>query len=201
MSVKPLVVGLWVLACGSSLQAQEVQFYQRAGFYVPTRLSLRDGSIELRQSVGIKLGAGVTIRFNPRFDLVTAVTYIPGYAEFRGEGKRLELATRHHWFGASVGTRHRMASPWKQLTWELTSSLGMAAGGEGFENLFESSTISAVVGTMVRYQVGRWVRLQMRIQERLCRFRLDGADAPGGKPFRVAVSLGFPFLASAVLAQ
>ena len=200
MRVKPFLTALCILTGGTGvLQGQEVRLYQRAGLYVPTRISLHDGAIQLRQSVGIKLGAGVVMRFGPRFDLVTAVTYLPGYAELRGEGKRIELATGHHRFGASVGGLYRMISPWKELTWELSGGLGMAAAGEGFDNLFESSSISAVVGTLVRYQFKRLIRLQMRIQERLGQFRLDGADVPGGKPFRLAFSVGFPFLESAVL--
>jgi hypothetical protein len=82
------------------------------------------------------------------------------------------------------------------LSWEIHTGLSMASGGQrAYEDLFEGSTVSAVLGTIVRYQIGRIVSLQLRVQERLYRARFGGGE-PGKsrRPLQVSLGLGFPFL-------
>jgi hypothetical protein len=82
------------------------------------------------------------------------------------------------------------------LSWQLHTGLGIAAAGQGaYKGLFESSTVSGVVATTVRYQIGRIVSLQLRIQERLFRIRISGGEPGSSKsPLQVSFALAFPFL-------
>jgi hypothetical protein len=61
-------------------------------------------------------------------------------------------------------------------------------------DLFESSTLSAVLGSAVRYQWGRIVSFTLRVQQRLLRLRFGDQDAGGSRPFQVALGVGLPFL-------
>jgi len=188
------------LACGagSNLQAQTVEFRPLADVSLPTRFSMENGTIHVRQKVGLTLGARMILNFNDRFDVVTAVTYSPGYATLHGGGKRFELATGAHSLGASTGARYWLVPQLKKLSWEVHTGVGLVFGGQpSYEDLLASSTLSAVLGTTVAYQIGRIVSLKLRIQERLCRFTF-GSGATGGssRPLQVSFGLGFPFLES-----
>ncbi|MFL5403923.1 MAG: hypothetical protein ACJ8BF_14030 [Gemmatimonadales bacterium] len=139
----------------------------------------------------------MTLVFNQRFDIVTSVTYTPGYATFHGAGKRIDIGTGSHLLTAATGARYWLLPPPRMLSWEIHTGLGMVFGGEpAYEDLFESSTVSGILGTSVRYQLGRIVSLQLRIQERLYRIRFGGLDSGSSRPLRVTFGLGFPFLES-----
>jgi hypothetical protein len=182
----------------SSLDAQQVLLRPAAGLYVPTRISVQNGVLQVRQRIGVTVGARLTIIFNQRFDLVTGITYIPGYATFRGAGKLLHVGASSHLLSASTGARYWLARPMEKFSWEVHTGFGAAFGGQpAYEDLFEGSTLSGILGTTVHYQIGQIVRLQLRVQERIYRVRF-GSDAGGsGSPLRFAFGLTLPFLGSA----
>jgi hypothetical protein len=183
----------------SQLVAQEVLLRPHAALYLPTNVSVRNGVLQVRQRVGVTVGARLTVIFNERLDVVSGVTYIPGYATFRGAGKLMRVGISSHVLTATTGARYWLLQPAGKLSWEVHTGLGIAFGGQpAYEDLFETSTLNGVLGTTVRYQIGRIVRLQLRIQDRLSRVRLGGRD-PGrsGPPLRVAFELTLPFLDSA----
>ena len=181
---------------GSKLDAQTAQLRPHAGLYAPTRISLQNGALHLRQKFGVSVGARLTVTFNERFDVITGVTYIPGYAVFHGVGKRIDVGTGSHQLTAATTARYWLLPASRMLSWQVHTGLGLAAGGHrAYRGLFESSTVSGVVATTVRYQIGRIVSLQLRIQERLFRIRVGGQQPGSSKsPFQVTFGLGFPFL-------
>jgi len=189
-----------VLVCGlpSALHGQQVELRSESGLYVPTRISLKDGSLHLQQKFGLKFGARLSLKFSDRFDVVTGVTYIPGYAMFRGAGKTMQLRTGSHSLTGATGARYWLLSPDRVLSWEVHTGLGVAFGGQAaYEDLFESSTVTGVLGTMVRYQIGRIVRLQLRVQERLFRARFGAGNVGGSsRPLQVTFGMAFPILES-----
>jgi hypothetical protein len=173
-----------------------VEFRPVSSLYVPTRIALKGGSLQIQQKLGLKFGAQVTLAFSDRFDVVTGVTYIPGYAMFQGAGKEIKLRTGAHQLSGGTAARYWLTAPDRLLSWEIHTGLGVGFGGqEAYEDLFETSTMSGVIGTMVRYQIGRIVRLQLRIQERLFRVRFGPGEPPSKRnPFQVTFGLGLPFL-------
>jgi len=183
----------------SELDAQEVTLRPQAGLNLPTRISLQNGTLHVRQRVGVTVGARLTLTFNERFDVVTGVTYIPGYATFHGAGNRVDVGTRSHLLTGTTGARYWLLPPGRRLSWEVHTGFGVVFGGQpAYEDLFESSTVSGIVGTTAHYIIGRIARLQLRVQERLYRIRFGGAD-PGRSrpPLQVSVGLGLLFLESA----
>jgi hypothetical protein len=183
-------------SAGSTLQAQTVELRPLADVSFPTRFSMEDGTIHVRQKFGLALGARMTLTFNDRFDVVTAVTYSPGFATLHGAGTHIHLATGAPSRGAATGARYCLVPPPKKLSWEVHTGVGLVFGGEpAYEDLFQRSTLSGVLGTTLAYQIGRIVSLKLRIQERLCRFSFgSGATGSPGRPLQVAFGLGFPFL-------
>lgn len=181
------------------LSAQTVILRPHAGLNLPTRFSLRNGMLQVRQKIGLTVGARLTLRFNPRFDVTTGVSYSPGYAVIRGAGERIEVGAGSHALSATTGARYWLLPPPRQFSWEVHTGLGVAFGGQSsYADLFESSTVNAVVGTALSYRIGRLVTLKLRVQERLYRVRFG--DHPPGRsrsPLQVAFGLGFPFLESA----
>jgi hypothetical protein len=183
---------------GSQLNAQQVLLRPQAGLYLPTRISLQNGAVHVRQKVGVTIGARLTVIFNERFDVVTGVTYIPGYAAFRGAGKLIQVGAKSHLLTATTGARYWLLQPTRKLSWEGHTVLGASFGGQpAYEDLFESSTVSGILGTTVHYQIGRIVRLQLRIQDRLFRVRFGGHPGSSGPPLRFSFGLTLPFLNSA----
>jgi hypothetical protein len=182
----------------SELQGQVVQLRPVADLSLPTRVSLRDGVIHVRQKVGMTFGARMTLTFSDRFDVVTAVTYSPGSATLHGAGKQIELASSGHTLGASTGARYWLRPPGGKFSWELHSGFGLVFGGQpAYEDLFESSTVSAVLGCSMVYHLGRIVSLKLRVQERLFRLRFGNLDSGRSKrPLQVSFGLGLPFLES-----
>lgn len=184
--------------CGlpSSLSAQEVQLRHHAGLHLPSTISLQNGTLHVRQKFGVKLGMSLTLTFNQRFDIVSGVTYIPGYAMLRGAGKQIQIATASHQLSTGVRARYWLLPPPRKFSWDVYTGVGMATGGrQDYEDFFENSTLSGTLGTALRYQIGRMVNLQLRIQQRLYRLHL-GSGEPGTsrKPLRVSFGLELPFL-------
>ena len=187
------------LVCGqgSELNAQQVRLRPQAGLYLPTRISIQNGALHVRQRVGVTVGARLTITFNPRFDAVTGVTYLPGYAMFRGVGRQIDLGTGSHLLTATTGARYWLLPRTRMLSWEVHTGLGVVFGGRpAYEDLFESSVISGILGTTVHYQVGRIVSLQLAIQDRLYRVRFGAGASNSKPPLQISLGLGFPFLES-----
>ena len=185
---------LWAGASTASAQIMEVR--PIADLSTPTKVSLRDGSLRLSQKVGVSFGARMTLTFNDRFDVTSTVRYSPGYATLYGSGKRIQLLSGAQTLGASSGARYWLRSPGGPFSWEVHTGLGLIFGGQpAYEELFESSTLTAVLGTALRYQVGRIASLTLRIQERLLRLRF-GQELAGspGRPLRVTVGVGLPIL-------
>lgn len=189
-----------VLVCspGAELHAQVVQLRPHAGLSLPTRISIQNRVLHVRQKVGMSVGARLIVTFNDRFDVVTGVTYIPGYAMFHGAGKRIEVATSSHLLTSSTGARYWLRPPAETLSWEVHTGFGVVFGGKpAYEDLFESSTISGVIGTTAHYKVGRIARLQLRVQNRLYRVRFGGEGPVSSKPpLQISFGVGLLFLES-----
>jgi hypothetical protein len=187
-----------VLVCGqpSRVSAQQVEFRPHSGLYVPTQISLKGGTLHVRQKLGVKVGARLTLTFSDRFDVVTGVTYMPGYAMVHGAGKRITFGTGSHVLSGATAARYWLLPKARRLAWEIHTGLGVAFGGQAaYEDLFETSTVSAIIGTMVRYELGRIVSLQLRVQERLLRLRFGPGNVGSSRPpLQVSFGLGFPFM-------
>jgi hypothetical protein len=199
ISVALLVVLVLGALQASALSAQQVQLRPHAGLYLPSRVSIQRGVLHVRQRIGVTLGARLTLTFSERFDVITGVTYIPGYATFRGAGKRIDVGTGSHRLTATSGARYWLLPPVRKLTWEVHTGLGVAFGGlPAYQDLFESSTVSGILGTTMRYQIGRIVTLKLRVQERLYRVRFRGAD-PGSSspPLHISFGVELPIVESA----
>jgi hypothetical protein len=190
------------LGCGtaallaSDLPAQVVQLRPVADVSLPTRFSLKNGSIHIRQKVGLTLGARMIVIFNDRFDVVTAVTYSPGYATMHAGGKRVVFSGGAHSLGTAASARYWICPPGGKLTWELNGGLGLVFGGQpSYEDIFERSTVSGVLGSTWVYQVGRIVSLKLKLQERLFRLRFGMPNSGSSKrPLQLSFGLGLPFL-------
>jgi hypothetical protein len=182
----------------SDLNAQEVQLRPQAGLSLPTRISFQNGVLHVRQKIGVTVGARLTVTFNECFDAVSGVTYTPGYAMFRGAGKRIDLGSGSHLLTATAGARYWLLPLERMLSWEVHTGLGVVFGGRPvYEELFESSTVSGILGTTVRYRIGRIVTLQLRVQDRLYRVRFGGDSGSSRPPLQISFGLGIPFRESA----
>jgi len=188
--------GAAALASSSDLPAQVVQLRPIADVSFPTKFSFRDGSIHVRQKVGLIFGARMTLIFNDRFDVLTAVTYTPGYATLNAGGKRFAFNTGGHSLATAAAARYWIQPAGGKLSWELNGGLGMVFGGQpAYEDLFEASTVSGVIGTTWVYHIGRIVSLKLKVQERLFRFRVGMVDTGSSKgPLQVSFGVGLPFL-------
>jgi hypothetical protein len=184
-----------VCSQSSELNGQEVQLRPHLRFSLPTRLSIQNGVLHVRQKIGVNVGARLNLVFSERFNVVTGVSYSPGYAMVHGAGKRVNVSAGSHVLTAATGAQYWLLPRSRMLSWEIHTGLGLVFGGQpAYQDLFESSTVSAVLGTMVRYQIGRIVSLQMRIQERLYRVRFGGPVLGHSKPLRISFGLSLPFL-------
>jgi hypothetical protein len=188
------------LACSQSseLNAQDVQLRPHVGLSLPTRISIQNRVLHVRQKIGLTVGARLSLTFNERFDVITGVTYTPGYAMFRGVGKRIDVGTSSHLLTGTTGGRYWLLQPARKLAWEVHTGLGVVFGGQpAYEDLFESSTVSGVLGTTAHYRIGRIARLQLRVQDRLYRVRFGGRDPGSRPPLQISVGLSVLFLESA----
>lgn len=184
-----------VCSGGSELNAQSVRLRPHAGLYLPSRVSIQHGVLHVRQKMGVTVGARLSVAFNERFDVVTGVTYIPGYATFTGAGKQIDVGTVSHLLTGTTGARYWLLPRARTMSWEVHSGLGAVFGGQpAYGDLFESSTLSGILGTTLRYRIRRIASLHLRIQDRVYRVRVGGRDAPGARaPLRMAVGLSLPF--------
>jgi hypothetical protein len=191
-----------VLLCSQSseLHAQVVQLRPHASLSLPTQVSIENRVLHVRQKIGMNVGARLIVTFNERFDVVTSVSYMPGYIRFHGAGKKLDVRTGSHVLSGTTGARYWLLSPGRKLSWEVHSGLGVAFGGQpAYEDLFESSTVSGVVGSTVRYQIGQIVSLHLKIQNRLYRVRFGQREPVSSRPpLQISFGLGLPFLESAL---
>jgi hypothetical protein len=187
--------------CGQSseLSGQEVRLRPHAGLSLPTRISVKSGVLHVRQKIGVTVGARLTLTFNPRLDVVTGVTYNPGHAVIRGAGKRIDVGLGSHLLTGTTGARYWLLPRARALSWEIHTGFGVVFGGrQAYVDLFESSTVSGILGTTVRYQIGRVLSIHMRVQERLYRVRFGGQGSGSSRPpLQVSFGLGLPFLDSA----
>jgi len=179
----------------SPLQAQTVTVRPIANLSLPTRVSLRDGTLHVSQKVGFRFGARMTLKFSDRFDVSNTFTYSPGFATLHGAGKRFALTSGSHVLAGSTAARYWIRPPGGPLSWELHTGAGMVFGGQpSYLDLFESSTLSAVLGTTLRYQVGELVSFTVKVQQRLLRVRFGEQGGGSSRPLQMAFGVGFPIL-------
>ena len=189
-----------VCSWSSELNSQQLKLRPYASLSLPTRVSLENGLLHVRQKIGMTVGARLIMTFNERFDVVTGIAYMPGVVTFHGAGRKIVVATGSHVLSGSTGARYWLLPPTRTLSWEVHTALGLVFGGQpAYEDLFESSTVSAILGTTVRYQIGQIVSLRLKIQERLYRVRF-GHQGPASSrsPLQVSLALGLPFLEAAL---
>ena len=192
-----LLVMLVVVALPNSrLNAQDLQLRPQAGLYLPTQISIQHGSLQVRQKVGVTLGARLTLTFTERFGVVTGVTYIPGYATFRGAGKHMDVGASSHLLTATTGAQYWLLPPARTLSWQVHTGVGVGFGGQpAYADLFETSTLSGVLGTTLRCNVGRIVSLHLRVRDRLYRVRFGGGNAGNSRsPLQISFGLSLPFV-------
>jgi len=194
-----LIAGLgtcpgWCLV--PTISAQTLELRPVGSLSLPTKFSLKDGTLHLQQKVGLHLGARMTVTFNPRFDVTTAVTYSPGYATVTGGGKRVAFSTGAHSLTAATGARYWLIPDEKKFSCDVHAGFGVVFSGmPSYEALLENSTVSAVLGTNLAYKLGRIAVLKVKVQERLMRLRFGSlASGPNKSPFQVSFGLGLPVL-------
>jgi hypothetical protein len=173
-----------------------VQFQPQAGLSLPTRFSLKSGTLHIQQKIGYKFGARLNLIFNNRLDMTTGVSYVPGYATIQGGGKRLAFGTSPHVLSASTGARYWLRPELNALAWDIHTGMGVVFGGVApYEDLFESSSITGVIGTTLRYQWNQIASFTMRLQERLYRLRFGRMNSgSSSNPFQVTFAVGLPWL-------
>jgi len=184
----------------SELNSQQLKLRPYASLSLPTRVSLENGLLHVRQKIGMTVGARLIMTFNERFDVVTGIAYMPGVVTFHGAGRKIDVATGSHVLSGSTGARYWLLPPTRTLSWEVHTALGLVFGGQpAYEDLFESSTVSGILGTAVRYQIGQIVSLHLRVQERLYRVRFGQQQPVSSRPpLQISFGLGLPFLESAL---
>jgi hypothetical protein len=178
------------------IQAQTVTISPIANISIPTKYSLREGTFRVSQKIGLRLGARMTLRFTDRFDVTNTVTYSPGSATLlHGAGERIELSSGSHSLAGSAAARYWLRQPGRPLAWELHTGVGMVFRGQPSQiDLFEASTLNAVLGTAVRYQVGQLVSFTLKVQQPLLRVRFGAQDGGNSRPLRMTFGVGFPIL-------
>jgi hypothetical protein len=183
----------------SALNAQEVELRSEAGFSLPTRISIQNRVLVVRQKIGMTVGARLTLTFSQRFNVVTRVTYVPGYAMLHGAGNRIDVGTSSHLLSGTTGARYWLLPPARKLSLEVHTGVGVVFGGQpAYVDLFESSTVSGVLGTTAHYKIGRIATLQVRVQDRLYRVRFGTQNRGSSRsPLQLSVGLGLPFQESA----
>jgi hypothetical protein len=172
-----------------------MRLHPYAGLSLPTRVSVHNGSLRLSQRLSLTVGSRLTITFNQRFQVVTGVGYTPGYAIVRAEGRRIDVASGSHLLTATADARYWLLPPARMLSWEVHTGLGVVFGGQvAYKDLFQSSMVSGIVGTVVHCQIGRVVGFRLRVQDRLYRLRFGGPAAGRSRsPLRVSFGLELPF--------
>ena len=175
--------------------AQVVQISPVANFSLPTKFSLKNGTLNVSQKVGFRVGARMTLTFSDRFEVSNSVTYSPGSATLHGAGKRISLTTGSQSFAGTTAARYWIQPPGQPISWEVHTAVGLGFGGQpSYVDLFDGSTLSAGLGTAVRYQFRQLVSFTLRAEQRLLRLRFGDQPAGRSKPFRVILGLGLPLL-------
>jgi hypothetical protein len=189
-----------VCSWSSELNSQQLKLRPHASLSLPTRVSLENGLLHVRQKIGMTVGARLIMTFNERFDVVTGIAYMPGVVTFHGAGRKIDVATGSHVLSGSTGARYWLLPPTRTLSWEVHTALGLVFGGQpAYEDLFESSTVTGILGTAVRYQIGQIVSLHLRVQERLYRVRFGQQQPVSSRPpLQISFGLGLPFLETAL---
>ena len=184
-----------IFLAAAQLQAQTVTISPIANISIPTKYSLREGTFRVSQKIGFRLGARMTLRFTDHFDVTNTVTYSPGSATLHGAGERIEFASGSHSLAGSAAARYWLRPPGRPLSWELHSGVGMVFRGQPSQmDLFEASTLNAVLGTAVRYQVGQMVSFTLKVQQPLLKVRFGEQDGGNSRPLRMTFGVGFPIL-------
>jgi len=184
-----------LFAAAAPLQAQTVILRPIANVSFPTKVSLQHGSMRVSQKVGFQAGARLTLIFSDRFDIANAVTYSPGYLSLAGAADQLDLTSGSHSVAASTSARYWLRPRHGPLSWEMHTGVGMSLGGKpAYQDLFESSTLTAVLGTTARYQVGQLLSFTLRVQHRLLRLRSGEPGAGTSSPLQMRFGVGFPIL-------
>jgi hypothetical protein len=185
------------VVCGwsSSLKAQDVRLRPYAGLSLPTRVSVQNGLIQLGQRLSLTVGSRLTVTWNQRFQVVTGIAYSPGYVVLHAAGRRVGVASGSHLLTATADARYWLLPPTRTFSWEVHTALGVVFGGQlAYKDLFESSTVSGIVGTMMHYQIGRVVGFRLRVQDRLYRLRFGEQTASRSKSLlRISFGLDLPF--------
>ncbi len=177
------------------LPAQTVVLRPVADLSFPTKFSLRGGTLRVSQKMGFRVGARMTLTFSDRFDVANAITYSPGQVTLHGAGEQLDLTGGSHSIAGSTAARYWLRPPGGPLSWQVHTGVGMAIGGRpSYLDLFESSTLSAVVGTTVRYRVGQLVSLTFKVQHRVLTLRSGQPAGPGSRALQTRFGVGFPML-------
>jgi hypothetical protein len=108
----------------------------------------------------------------------------------------MDVSTGSHLLSAATGARYWLLPPARALSWEVHTGLGVVFGGQpAYVDLFESSTVSGIIGTTMRYQIGRIVGFRLRVQERLYRVRFGSSAAAGSSrsPLQISFGVNLPF--------
>jgi hypothetical protein len=186
-----------LLACSwiSPLHAQQLRLRPQADLSLPTRMSIQNRQLHVSQRIGVAVGARLIISFSPRFDAVTGVSYSPGYAMVRGAGSRFSLMTGAHVLSAASEARYWLRPLGRRLSLEVHTGVGIVFGSQpAYQDLFESSTVSGVVGSTVRYRIGRIVGLRVRIQDRLYRVGFGHRSVGhSSSPLHLSFGVDLPF--------
>ena len=186
-----------LLACCSTapLQSQQLSLRPDAALSLPTRVSIQHGQLHVSQRIGVAVGARLIVSFSPSFDAITGVSYSPGYAMVRGAGSGFSVITGAHVLSAASEARYWLRPLERRLSWEVHTGVGIVFGSEpAYQDLFESSTVSGIVGSTVRYQIGRIVGLRLRIQDRLYRVGFGNRSAArSSSPLHLTFGLDLPF--------
>jgi hypothetical protein len=197
-----LLGSLAALVCcwSPALNAQALRLQPQIDLSLPNRISLQNGSLQIEQRIGLAVGARLSISFNPRLALLTGVSYSPGHATLYGAGRRFHVTAGNHLLTGTADVRYWLSPRGRRFSWEVHTGMGMVFGGApAYQDLFESSMVSGLVGTSVRYQIGRLVTVKLGVRDRLYRIRLGhlkGGNS-SSSPFQVSFGLDLPFHAQA----
>ena len=195
----------WLLLLGAAagltsasavpLEAQQIEVRPIAKFSLPTKFSLQDGTLHVSQRVGVRFGAQMNVRLNERFDVTSAVTYSPGYATVSGSMKRVQVSSGAQSLAGATAARYWLRPRDLPLAWEVHSGVGLVFGGQpSYVELLDGSTMTASVGTSVRYRFRQLVSLSVRVEQRVLRLQFGDQLGGSSRPFRVAFGVGLPLL-------
>ena len=208
MAIRATLLGTrvqWLLLLGAAagmtsasavpLEAQQIEVRPIAKFSLPTKFSLQDGTLHVSQRVGVRFGAQMNVRLNERFDVTSAVTYSPGYATVSGSMKRVQVSSGAQSLAGATAARYWLRPRDLPLAWEVHSGVGLVFGGQpSYMELLDGSTMTASVGTSVRYRFRQLVSLSVRVEQRVLRLQFGDQLGGSSRPFRVAFGVGLPFL-------